>query len=271
MLRLTIKDALKKASKELKSYKEASILLQYFLKCDEVYIILNDNLTLENYKDYEKLIKRRSENEPIEYITNSVSFYSQEFFIKKGALIPRPESELLVDAALKIIKRGFKIAEIGVGSGAISIMLAKLIKNIKITATDISKDALEIAKINAKNFNVGDKISFIKTNYLDNVNEKFDMIISNPPYIANNFVLEKNLSYEPQDALFGGVSGDEMLKDIIDIWIKTKTPYLLCEIGYDQKKSISSYFIENGIKEFSFYKDLSGLDRGFVAFKGANI
>lgn len=269
MSRLTIKEALKEASKELESYKEASIILQYFLKCDEIYIILNDNKTLENYKDYKKLIKRRLNSEPIEYITNYVSFYSQKFFIKKGALIPRPESELLIDKALKIINRGFKIAEIGVGSGVISIMLAKLIEDIKITATDISKDALEIAKINAKNFKVNDKISFIKTNYLDNVNEKFDMIISNPPYIAKNFALEKPLSYEPQNALFGGDYGDEMLKEIIDLWVKRKTPYLLCEMGYDQKESMSSYFIKKGIKEYSFYKDLQGLDRGFIAFKGA--
>ena len=267
MSRLTIKEALREASLILDSHKEASILLQHFLKCDQVYLILHDKKTLENHDKYQKLIQRRANHEPIEYITNKVSFYSEEFFIKKGALIPRPESELLIDEALKIIKDGFKIAEIGVGSGIISIILAKSIKDINITATDISQDALEIAKINVENFALGDKISFVKTNYLDNVNKKFDMIISNPPYIANDFILEKHLLHEPHNALYGGAYGDEMLKEIIDIWHKRETPYLLCEMGYDQKESMRHYFEKKGIKEFFFYKDLAGFDRGFVAFK----
>lgn len=147
-------------------------------------------------------------------------------------------------------------------------MLALLVDDIKITATDISKDALEIAKINAKNFRISDKITFIQTNYLDDIYDEFDMIISNPPYIANDFELEKNLSFEPQNALFGGEVGDEMLKDIIKLWKSGKSPYLLCEMGYDQKESIVNYLTDHGIINFSFYKDLAGFDRGFIATKG---
>ncbi len=261
-----IKEALKKASLILKSPKEASILLQYHLGCDQVYLLLNEDKKLKELEIYEKLVQRRLKNEPIEYITNEVSFYSRIFFIKEGALIPRPETEILVDLAVNILKKNkaFNIAEIGTGSGIISIMLAILIDDIKITATDISKEALEIAMINAYKFGVEKKIEFIHTSYLDGIYDKFDMIISNPPYIANDFNLEKSLDFEPKNALFGGEKGDEILKNIIDIWINSDASYLLCEIGYDQKEPLTNFLIEKNIKEFSFYKDLSSLNRGFI-------
>ncbi len=265
---MTIKGAFKEASLALKSPKEASILLSHVSELNQTEIIINENQKLKNYSLYQDLIKRRLSHEPIEYITNKVSFYSQEFFIKKGALIPRPETEILIDKTIEISKRfnsKLKVAEIGTGSGIISVMLAKLINDIQIIATDISQEAIDIAKINAKQFNVEKKIKFMKTNYLDNISDEFDMIISNPPYIANDFKLEKNLSYEPDNALFGGVIGDEILKDIIDIWIKKQAPYLICEIGYDQKENLKKYLKTKGIKEYSFYKDLSGFNRGFVA------
>ncbi len=265
----TIKEALKEATFVLKNKKEASLLLQHTLKCDDVYLILKEDELLTEYKRYKELVKRRSLDEPIEYITNSVSFYSKEFFIKKGALIPRPETELLIDKALDISKKMDKktlhVGEIGTGSGIIACMLAMLVDDIKIIATDISNDALEIARINAQKFGVMDKITFVQTNYLDGIYDKFDMIISNPPYIAEGFVLENPLSYEPQNALFGGIRGDEMLIEIIDLWLKREIPYLLCEMGYDQKKPLYTYLRDKGIKQIDFYKDLSSFDRGFVA------
>ena len=264
-----IKEALKKASLILKNPKEASILLQHHLKCDQVYLLLNEEKELKNPEIYEKLVQRKLDDEPIEYITNEVSFYSKVFFIKEGALIPRPETELLVDLAIEVLKRNktFNVAEIGTGSGIISIMLAILIDDIKITATDISKEALEIAKINTYKFGVEKKITFIQTSYLDGIYDKFDMIISNPPYIADNFTLENKLYFEPQNALFGGEKGDEILKNIIDIWHKSDASHLLCEMGYDQKESLTSFLTEKGITDFSFYKDLSSFDRGFTAIK----
>jgi release factor glutamine methyltransferase len=265
----TIKEALKESSLILKNPKEASILMREFLNYDQVELLLNEDKTLKNYKKYQQLIQRRLKNEPIEYITKKVSFYSREFFITQGALIPRPETEILIDKALEVLKdKDFSVAEIGTGSGIISIMLALLVDNIKITATDISQEALQIAETNAKKFGVSEKISFVKTNYLDNIYDEFDMIISNPPYIADGFKLESSLSHEPQNALFGGKVGDEMLKEIIDIFIEKKSSYLLCEMGYDQKEFMREYLTNKGIKELSFYKDLAGIDRGFVAKRG---
>ncbi|MCH9813455.1 MAG: peptide chain release factor N(5)-glutamine methyltransferase [Epsilonproteobacteria bacterium] len=264
----TIKEALKEASLILKSPKEASILLQHVSGLDSVSLILKEDTLCEQYKTYQTVVQRRLENEPIEYITGSVSFYSREFFIKTGALIPRPETEILIDKVInasKQFKKKINIAEIGTGSGVIPVMLALLLKEVHITAIDISNDALEIAKINAKRFNVLDKITFIQSSYLDGIYDQFDMIVSNPPYIANDFTLEPHLSHEPQNALFGGVIGDEMLKNIIDIWQQREVPILCCEMGYDQKQPLSRYLRDKGIHRFSFYEDLAGLDRGFVA------
>ncbi len=264
---MKIKEAILKASEILQNQKEARILMSYHVGKDSIYLFLHDSKILKDPDRYFELIKRRADGEPIEYITNSVSFYSREFFIKEGVLIPRPESEILIYKTLKIIQRfkNIKIAEIGVGSGVISIMLALFKKDIKIVATDISKEAIEVAKINAKRYHVEDKIVFIHTSFLDNVKEDFDMIISNPPYIANDYKIDKNLMYEPKKALFGGKRGDEILKKIIDLAVFKNVKYLACEMGYDQKESLKSYMIKKGIKEVEFYQDLASFDRGFIA------
>jgi release factor glutamine methyltransferase len=268
---MTIKEALSLASNEINK-KEARILLSYFLQKDNLYILMNDNHDLNNPQEYFKLIQRAKNSEPIEYITNKVSFYSEEFFIDYGALIPRPESEILIDKTLEIIDKSRKltVAEIGVGSGIISIILALKLENIDIIATDISQKALKIAKINAKKFGVEKRIKFIHTSYLNLVNEKLDIIVSNPPYIADDFHLDENVHYEPQNALFGGVKGDEMLKTIIDLAVDKNVEYLVCEMGYDQKNSLSNYMDKKNINSYQFYKDLADFDRGFIVKIGEN-
>ncbi len=266
-----IKEALKEASLLLKDvaerpFLEASILLCHLLKKDRIYLTLHENEELKEWDRYFSLIERRKKHEPIEYITNEANFYSKTFHIEKGVLIPRPETELLVDMALDILKKfpnSPKVAEIGVGSGIISITLALFRKDIKITATDISEKALKCAKINAKKFKVQNQIEFIKTSYLEGIKQNFDIIVSNPPYIKNDFEIDKNLTYEPKEALFGGETGDEILKEIVFL-AKNQTKYLICEMGYDQKEPMERFFKENGIKNYSFYKDLAGFDRGFI-------
>ena len=267
---LKVDNLLKSASKKLvyvaqRPQNEAKILLAYILDVEQIWFVihLNDEITNEQYKKFESLIERRANNEPIEYITNRVSFYSRTFFIKEGALIPRPETELLVDLASEYIKPNMKIAEVGVGSGALSVTLCKLHPKISVVATDISNDALAVARKNIKIHLLEEKITLINTNLLDNVEEKLDIIISNPPYIANDCKLESNLDYEPSLALYGGDIGDELLLRLIDVAINKKVKFLLCEMGYDQRKSIQSYCDENSLN-VKFYKDLSKLDRGFV-------
>ena len=270
----TIKEAIKEARVILKDIsdipqKEAIILLKYLLKVDESYLFLHENDEFKEYRKFKTLVERRAKGEPVEYITKKVSFYSREFFIDKGALIPRPETELLIDEVVKNVKefqtRQLSIAEIGTGSGIISIMLALFLPNAKITATDISKDALKTAKRNIKNYALEDRIKLYHTSYLDGIEDEIDIIVSNPPYVANDFKLAKPLEYEPKEAIFGGVKGDEILFDIVDIAKEKSVLLLSCEIGYNQRESIGRYLKNKGFEDFYFYKDLTGLDRGFVA------
>ena len=269
----TIKETLKEAREALSAVsdipqKEAVILATHILNVSETYLFLHEEDLFENYEKFISLVKRRGEGEPIEYITNKVSFYSREFFIEKGALIPRPETELLVDEVVKNLKdfhnNKLCIAEIGTGSGIISILLALLLPKVKIIATDISKDALNIAKINIKKYALEDRIKLYHTSYLNGIDEDTDIIVSNPPYVPNEFKIDKPLEYEPKEAIFGGKKGDEILYNIIDIFRDRDIKFLACEMGYDQKDSISSYLKNKGFNDFYFYKDLAGLDRGFV-------
>ena len=158
-----------------------------------------------------------------------------------------------------------KVVEIGTGSGIISVMLAMLVENIKIIAVDINEKALELARENAIKHNVQDKIEFRLSNLYENVNENdIFLTISNPPYIANDYKLPPNVKYEPSNALFGGAIGDELLKDIIKQTNDKKIPYLLCEMGFDQKAPLENYFKEFLVESYSFYKDYENFDRGFT-------
>ena len=265
---MLIREALTKATKQIADIseipnKEARILLAFYLKKDQIWIITHDDESIEE-EGYFRLIARRSKNEPIEYITNSANFYSREFYVDSNVLIPRPETEILVDLVVSTCK-GLKqprIVEIGTGSGIISIMLAHLLPNAIITAIDISEDALDVAKQNAQKHQVD--IEFICSDLCDNFHEKsFDMLVSNPPYIADSEPLHVGLSYEPSLALYGGNIGDEILRGIIDIYEDRNVKYLACEMGYDQKDKITNYLGNLDVK-LEFYKDLAGLDRGFV-------
>jgi len=264
----SVKDALIKGTKELKEIcdipnKEARILLAFYLQKNQLWLITHDNEEVVD-RGYFELIKRRVKNEPIEYITNSATFYSEEFFVDSNVLIPRPETEILVDLVVSTCK-GLKrptIVEIGTGSGIISIMLAKLLPNASIKAIDISENTLHVAKLNAKKHDVSECIEFVLSDLLDSVADKnFDVLVSNPPYIANDEPLHIGLSYEPSLALYGGKVGGEILKKIVDLAKKRKVSYLACEMGYDQKEYITS--ITASLK-VQFYKDLSGIDRGFL-------
>ena len=214
-----------------------------------------------------EMAQRRSENEPLEYITKSVSFYSQEFFIDYGALIPRPETELLIDEVLKYIedkKSAFTFAEIGVGSGIISIVLAQHLPNSKFIAVDISEDALKIARENIKRFGLEERIELRLGSLLEPVSEKIDFLVSNPPYIAKNASLESNLSYEPQNALFGGEIGDEIIQQLLTEFLSRDISYFCCEMGYDQKDKILNFLNGKSFEKIDFYSDLSSFDRGFT-------
>jgi len=270
----TYKQIIKEYSKELREVthipaKEVEILLLHLLEKNTIWLHLNYDKECSCEIELKKLVQRRATEYPIEYITKKASFYGEMFEVQDGVLIPRPETEILIDKALEVLKdiKSPKILEIGVGSGVISIMLALLVEDIEIVSVDINDKALELAKRNAIKHNVKHKIKFIKSDLFTDVpvEIKFDMVVSNPPYIADDYKLPKNVKFEPSNALFGGKVGDELLKDIIDITLKKKIKYLLCEMGYDQKKPLNNYVSENyKINKIKFYKDYEDFDRGFL-------
>ena len=270
---MTIKDTIRKYTNKLKHVthipaKEVEILMLHLLEKNTIWLHLNYNNEFLKEKELEVLVKKRATNYPLEYIINKASFYGEMFIVKQGVLIPRPETEILLEKAVEILKneiKPIKVLEIGTGSGIISVMLALLVEDIKIIAVDINEKALALAKQNAIKHGVEDKIEFRLSNLYENVNENdIFMTISNPPYISNDYILPTNVKYEPGNALFGGVVGDELLKNIIEQTSNKKIPYLLCEMGYDQKNPLENYFKEFNVDSFSFYKDYESFDRGFT-------
>ena len=268
----TVKDVLKEITQILvphieRASREAQLLLMAHLGVDELWLITHQSDEVQDIDRLLSWVKRREKNEPFEYITNSVSFYSEEFFIKEGALIPRPETEILIDEVIKNVtdkEEALTFVEVGIGSGIISIMLALHFKNAKFIAVDISKDALDIAKVNIEKFGLEKRIELRLGSLLEPIDENIDYLVSNPPYIADAEVLESNLDYEPQNALFGGTIGDEIIQKLLDGVLKQKIKFFSCEMGYDQKDKIQRYLKDKNYKSLEFYKDLSGFDRGFT-------
>lgn len=247
--------------------REAQLILMHALHVDELWLLTNQSLHVEHTDEIFKMAQRRAKNEPLEYITNKVSFYSEEFYIDEGALIPRPETEILIDEVLKRVKNKndyMTFAEVGVGSGIISIMLALNLVNAKFIAVDISQKAIAVARKNIAKFGLENRIELRLGSLLEPIKENIDYVVSNPPYIANDENLESNLSYEPQNALFGGNIGDEIVKELLDEVLRRKINFFSCEFGYDQKGKISSYLKKKQFTSLSFYKDLSDFDRGFT-------
>ena len=269
---MTIKEALTWGREKLQDVcerpqYEAELLLSYHLNQNRTYLIVNDEEEVEDINKYKSLIERRSKHEPYEYIVGVASFYDIHLNVEEGVLIPRPETEILIDLVADIIEKDkiTSIAEIGVGSGAISIVLARKFPNLRITATDICDKPLQITQININKYYLSDRINLLKSNLLDEVQGKVELVVSNPPYIAEDFLLESNvIDYEPKEALFGGMVGDELLKQII-LDVKARgIKYLACEMGYDQKEPLEAFVKDVGVKYIKFYKDLAGFDRGFV-------
>ena len=267
-----VKDILRDITAKLnpiipRASREAQLILIHALHVDELWLLTNQSLHVEDSSKIFEMVDRRAKNEPLEYITNRVSFYSQDFYIDEGALIPRPETELLIDEVMKRVKdvnTTMTFVEVGVGSGIISIILALHFKKAKFIAVDISEDALGVAKKNIEKFGLENRIELRLGSLLESITEKIDYLVSNPPYIANNEKLESNLSYEPQNALFGGDIGDEIVKQLLDEALKREINFFSCEFGYDQKGKISSYLRDKQFTSLEFYKDLSDFDRGFT-------
>ena len=269
---MTINQALSWAQEQLRyacerPRFEAEMLMASHLDRDRTYLVLHADDEVERLSAFEALVGRRQAHEPMEYITGRVSFYDIELYSAPGALIPRPETEILVEKAAEIIEaEGIgTVAEIGIGSGAISIVLARKFPKLQIVASDISAKALAVAGTNVQAFGLASRIALRQTSLLDGIDADIEMIVSNPPYIAKHTPLAPNVAeYEPHTALYSEEQGDELLKEIILLAKERGVKYLACEMGYDQREPISVFVKDIGVYSLDFYTDLAGLDRGFV-------
>ena len=254
---------------------QIKLALEQVLNLSSPEILLNRDkeLTKQEEKKYRKIEKKLKKGLPIQYITKKAYFYNDEYYVNKNTLIPRPETEILIKDTQNLIKEKYqskdiKILDIGTGSGIIAITLNKLNKNYQITATDISKKALKVAKKNQKEKKTN--IKFIKTDLYKNINDKFDILISNPPYIEENSNnVEKQVKEnEPYLALFGGKDGLDYYKSILkDIKKIIKKDHIIAfEIGENQgnkiKKLIKKEFPEDKI---TIKKDYNNHDRYIYA------
>lgn len=281
---MTIKDAIEKGTIELKVENidtpklKARVLMQYVLNKPRQYLLVYDNneITKEEEQKYFNSIEKLKKGKPLQHITHLQEFMKLNFYVNEDVLIPRPDTECLVEEVIKIAKRinAKKILDLCTGSGAISVSLAKYIQDSQITALDISEKALDIAKINAKNNDVENQITFVKSDLFNNLNiEKYDIIVSNPPYIKKELIktLDREVQNEPVIALNGGNDGLNFYKEIVSYayeYLKYGG-YLCLEIGYDQKIEVIE-LIENEEKYIDTYckKDLYNNDRIVVTKVG---
>lgn len=251
---------------------DVEVLLMEVTGFTKTQLYLNTEYVLKpkEYENFKNFFNRRLKNEPIAYIIGRCEFMGMDFWLNNHTLIPRPDTEILVEKAIEIINQNnFKnVLDIGTGSGAIAISLAKYC-NTSVTALDINDKALEMAKKNAL-LNKIENIDFIQSNIFENVNNKYDVIVSNPPYIKTEDIksLDENVKdYEPILALDGGKSGLIFYEEITNNAIKylNKGGYLMFEIGYDQAQDVKSIMENNKFYNITILKDLSGLDRVIFA------
>ena len=252
----------------------SKILLEYVLKIDRNKLNLMQEQEIEEkkQKQYEKEIEKIIQGIPLQYITNYQEFMKLPFYVDENVLIPQPDTEILVEEVLKISKQENKkrILDICTGSGAIGISLAHNLEYSKITMSDISKVALEIAKKNAEENNVIEKVEIIESNLLEKIKGKFDIIVSNPPYIETKVIktLSKQVQKEPHLALDGGKDGLYFYRKLIEEAPKylEKEGYLCMEIGYNQKEKILKLIQETKTyTNIKTKKDLAENDRIIIA------
>jgi release factor glutamine methyltransferase len=279
---MNIQTALNQANQKLKknnivSYKlDSEILMSNVVKEERDYVILNLKRNLSNSQliNYRKLVHERSRGKPISYLVGKKEFWNHEFYIEEGVLIPRPDTEVMIEQILKLSKNKskLKVLEVGIGSGCILLSLLKEKKDFYGIGIDISKKCIDISKINSKKLGLKNRVKFFKTD-VDNFNYgKYDLIISNPPYIKKLDLkyLEKDvIAFEPEIALDGGLDGISEIRKVINksselIKIGGK---LILEIAFDQKNEVLGLLREEGFYINKTLRDLAKNDRCIISTK----
>ena len=249
------------------------ILAEYILNFNRQEIIANLDKEVEEEQRvrYYLALIEIIQGMPIQYITNKQEFMKLDFYVDENVLIPQPDTEILVEKAIEEAKKieNVEILDMCTGSGCIGISIAKNIENAKVTLVDISKNAIEIAKKNALRNKVESQLTFIQSNMFEKVEKKFDIIVSNPPYIKTDVIpkLDRQVQNEPHIALDGGKDGLKFYKIIIEEaknYLK-ENGKLILEIGYDQKEEVENLIKQSGqYKKIEVIKDLSQNDRVII-------
>ena len=266
-------DRLKKADIDTANL-DAKLLLCKYLNKDKLYLIVNANEEIEVDSSFSELVERRENYEPMQYILGKAEFYGLDFTVNKNVLIPRPDTEILVERVIDFVgDNQYTVLEIGTGSGCIPITVAVNCKNAKAYTVDISPDATKVAVDNAKNNGVGDRVTFLNMDILNEFPDfKVDCIVSNPPYIEDEVIptlMEDVKNYEPIIALSGGEDGlvfyrriAEKGKDILN-----DGGFIAFEVGHNQAEEVKEILERNGYTNIEITKDLAGIDRVVTAVK----
>jgi len=265
-----------KESKISNPQLDSEILLSNSIKRDKKYIILNPKklLSSEQTEIFKNLIERRRKKEPIAYLINKKEFWKDEFFVNKDVLIPRPDTELIIEQVLKIYSKKSKlhVLDIGTGSGCIILSILKERPNFYGTAIDISKKSINVSKLNAKQLNLSNRVKFFHSSVDNFIIGKYDLVVSNPPYIElfNLKYLEKDvINFEPKLALSGGFDGFSKIRKVINKTknlIKKNGKFIL-EIGFNQKNKVKKILRQEGFYVNKTIRDYGENDRCIISTK----
>ena len=279
---MNIEEAIKEASQLLERKKiksallDSEILMSKVLKRDRKFLIMNSGYEIvdKDYKNFRKLINSRLKRKPVAYLTGVKSFWKHDFKINEKVLIPRPETELLIEKVLEYYKNkeNINFLEIGIGSGCIILSILKEKKSFLGKGLDVSKDSLKVCKVNAKRLGLNSRLKLFKSDIDNFILGKYDLIISNPPYIKNLDL--KNLdddiiNYEPRKALDGGFDGLSEIRKVVkksSELIKNRGKLIL-EIAHDQKNEVKKILENNNFYINKVVKDFAKKDRCIISTK----
>ena len=279
---MEIEIAFKNAYQKLKNNKiksasiDSEILLSKAINKSREFIILNSkyNISNDEYVRYEEMINQRLRGKPISYLTGKKFFWKYEFYINEDVLIPRPDSEIIIEEVLRIYKKKKKInfLDIGFGSGSILISILKERNDFRATGIDISSGALKVCKINVNKLCVSNRVKLIKSDIDKFFIGKYDLIISNPPYIKKldlKYLDKDIINFEPEIALNGGLDGISEIRKIIkkSSELIKNGGKLILEIAYNQKKEVKKLLKNNSFYVNSVVKDLANNDRCIISTK----